>query len=76
MDVVLFQNRRIRFDWSSWRSGIVLKLHISFPLSFEQQCREHNCNRCITLPPPQGGNINSMQNGLLLRHDLHRLFDS
>jgi HNH endonuclease len=46
-----------------------------FPLAYEQQWHEHNYSRWVTLPPPRGGTINSVQNGLLLRSDLHQLFD-
>ncbi|KAK3941364.1 HNH endonuclease-domain-containing protein [Diplogelasinospora grovesii] len=46
-----------------------------FPLAYEQQWHEYGYGSCITLPPPQGGTINSVQNGLLLRGDMHALFD-
>ncbi|AEO60038.1 hypothetical protein MYCTH_2120123 [Thermothelomyces thermophilus ATCC 42464] len=47
-----------------------------FPLAYEQQWLENNYSRWITIDPPQGGKINSVQNGILLRSDLHQLFDN
>lgn len=47
-----------------------------FPLAYEQYWEEHNFGRWITLPPTKGGKINSVQNGLLLRSDIHQHFDS
>ncbi|AEO64299.1 uncharacterized protein THITE_2110303 [Thermothielavioides terrestris NRRL 8126] len=46
-----------------------------FPLAFESQWVQLNYGRWITIDPPQGGKINSVQNGILLRTDLHQLFD-
>jgi hypothetical protein len=46
-----------------------------FPLAYEQQRLDSNYGRWITLLPPRGGPINSVQNGLLLRADLHTLFN-
>ena len=45
-----------------------------FPLAHEGYWQEHNFQRWITIPPVKGGSINSVQNGLLLRSDLHHLF--
>jgi hypothetical protein len=38
---------------------------------------EHNYDRWITIPPAteSAGSINSVQNGMLLREDIHTLFD-
>lgn len=47
-----------------------------FPLAYESHWNEHHLSRWITNPPATGGSINSVQNGLLLRADLHQLFDS
>ena len=47
-----------------------------FPLAYEQHWKEHNFARWITIPASNGDNINSKQNGLLLRSDIHQLFDS
>ncbi len=46
-----------------------------FPLAYEGHWHEHDYGRWISIPPSQGGLINSVQNGLLLRSDLHHLFD-
>jgi hypothetical protein len=47
-----------------------------FPLAYEGHWIEHNYDRWITIPPETGGTINSVQNGLLLRSDIHELFDN
>jgi hypothetical protein len=46
-----------------------------FPLAYERHWIDHNFNRWISLPPETGGIINSVQNGLLLRTDIHQLFN-
>jgi hypothetical protein len=50
-----------------------------FPLAYEQHWREYNYGRWISTPPNgeeiKGGKINSVQNGLLLRGDIHQGFD-
>ncbi|KAL2177582.1 HNH endonuclease-domain-containing protein [Thermothelomyces heterothallicus CBS 202.75] len=68
--VTKVENRRAAYDmWVGFEAG-----HI-FPLAYEQQWVENNYGRWITIDPPQGGKINSVQNGILLRSDLHQLFD-
>ena len=47
-----------------------------FPLAYEGYWDDQNYNRWITRPPATGMPINSVQNGLLLRADIHELFDS
>jgi hypothetical protein len=49
-----------------------------FPLAYEGEWRAKNYERWITIAPtrPSHGTINSVQNGLLLRCDIHDLFDS
>ena len=47
-----------------------------FPLAYEGHWKNHNYDSWITIPPEQGGTINSVQNGLLLRSDIHQHFDS
>jgi hypothetical protein len=47
-----------------------------FPLAYEQHWRNNNFSRWITIRPAIGGDINSVQNGILLRGDIHHLFDS
>ena len=46
-----------------------------FPLAYEQHWREYNYGRWISTPlnreEIKGGKINSVQNGLLLRGDIH-----
>ncbi|KAL2195323.1 HNH endonuclease-domain-containing protein [Corynascus similis CBS 632.67] len=46
-----------------------------FPLAYEQKWVENNYGRWITIDLPQGDKINSVQNGILLKSDLHQLFD-
>ena len=47
-----------------------------FPLAYEGHFNLHNLGRWITIPASDGGAINSVQNGILLRTDIHQLFDS
>ena len=47
-----------------------------FPLAYEGYWREHNFSRWITIPSANGDSINSKQNGILLRKDIHSLFDN
>ena len=47
-----------------------------FPLAQEGYWNDNNYGRWISLSPQIGGAINSVQNGLLLRSDIHQLFDS
>ncbi|OCK73002.1 hypothetical protein K432DRAFT_314066 [Lepidopterella palustris CBS 459.81] len=47
-----------------------------FPLAYQGHWIENNYSRWITIAPANGGSINSVQNGLLLRSDIHELFDS
>jgi len=49
-----------------------------FPLAFEGLWKDFNYGRWISTPDEgeiKGGKINSVQNGLLLRSDIHQLFD-
>ncbi|KAF8538808.1 HNH endonuclease-domain-containing protein [Trichophaea hybrida] len=46
-----------------------------FPLAYEGHWKEHNYGCWITIPSASGGSINSVQNGMLLRADIHMLFD-
>jgi hypothetical protein len=57
-------------DWAGFEAA-----HI-FPLAYEQHWSESDYSRWITIPATRGGSINSVQNGLLLRGDIHTLFDS
>lgn len=47
-----------------------------FPLAYEQYWIDQNFSRWITIPESRGGPINSVQNGLLLRSDIHQLFNT
>ncbi|OAP63734.1 hypothetical protein AYL99_02961 [Fonsecaea erecta] len=47
-----------------------------FPIAKEDLWRDYNYDRWITIPPRWGGSINSVQNGLLLKRDIHALFDA
>jgi hypothetical protein len=57
-------------DWTGFEAA-----HI-FPLAYEDFWNDNNYGRWITFPPERGGTINSVQNGLLFRSDIHQLFDS
>jgi hypothetical protein len=48
-----------------------------FPLAYEDHWNQSNYSNLITIPPASetAGSINSVQNGLLLRNDIHHLFD-
>ena len=46
------------------------------PLAFQGYWNTNNSSRWVTIPTTGGEPMNSVQNGLLLRSDLHRLFDS
>jgi HNH endonuclease len=60
-------------DWTGFQAA-----HI-FPLAFEGLWKEYNFGRWIKSPSNgeeiKGDKINSVQNGLLLRSDIHQLFD-
>ncbi|ELR03632.1 hypothetical protein VC83_03464 [Pseudogymnoascus destructans] len=58
-----------RIHWRGFEVG-----HI-FPIAYEAQWTAQNFSRWITILPERGGSINSVQNGLLLRSDIHQLFD-
>ena len=63
-------------DDDNWRGFEAA--HI-FPLAYEHHWIEHNYSRWISTPPNreeiQGAKINSVQNRILLRSDIHQLFD-
>jgi hypothetical protein len=64
-------NRRaIAGNWLGFHAA-----HI-FPLAYERFWNDNNFSRWISLEPSQGGRINSVQNGLLLRKDVHAWFDA
>jgi hypothetical protein len=46
-----------------------------FPLAYNGHWVDHNYDRWITIQPATGTSINSVQNGPLLRSDIHQLFD-
>jgi len=49
-----------------------------FPPAYEDHWNQSNYSNLITIPPASetAGSINSVQNGLLLRNDIHDLFDN
>src|SRR5271155_5617548 len=59
-------------NWSGLQAA-----HI-FPLAYEGHWVQSNYSSLITIPPASAtaGSINSVQNGLLLRNDIHHLFNS
>ncbi|KAL1970611.1 hypothetical protein VTN77DRAFT_4255 [Rasamsonia byssochlamydoides] len=56
--------------WDSFQAT-----HI-FPLAYLELWNQLNFNKYITVPGPGGDNINSVQNGILLRDHMHTLFDT
>lgn len=60
----------VRGEWTGFEAA-----HI-FPLEYEGHWNEHNYGRWITIQSGTGGSsINSVQNGILLRADVHALFE-
>lgn len=57
-------------DWVGFEAA-----HI-FPLAYEQYWTDHNYGRWISSIPDRGVTINSVQNGLLFRSDIHQRFDT
>ncbi len=47
-----------------------------FPLAYDSQWNMENYDQWITIDPPQGGKINSVQNGILLLAHLHKEWDA
>ena len=47
-----------------------------FPLAHKDFWEQGHYSRWITAPMANGDTINSVQNGMLLRNDIHALFDS
>ncbi len=47
-----------------------------FPLAYEGHWKEYDYSLWITIPSEKGVSINSVQNGILLKSDIHQLFDS
>ena len=65
------ENRKaIADNWRGFHAAHIL------PLSHERYWIDNDFSRWISLPlpPSQGGSINSVQNGLLLRNDIHEQF--
>jgi hypothetical protein len=61
-------HRATRDLWAGFEAA-----HI-FPLAYEQQWVENNYSRWTAIQSPQGGSINSVQNGILLQSNLHQEF--
>ena len=49
-----------------------------FPLAYEQYWNDNKFYEWVRIPPatPSDGMINSVQNGILLRSDIHTIFDA
>ncbi|KAF1811697.1 hypothetical protein P152DRAFT_507894 [Eremomyces bilateralis CBS 781.70] len=56
-------------DWTGFHATHV------FPLAYHDHWTKNGYDRWITILPEKGEAINSVQNGLLLRTDIHELFD-
>ena len=63
-----------RSDLGIWRG--LEAAHI-FPLAYEENWTQHNFSRWINIPPVTAttASTNSVQNKILLRADIHLLFD-
>jgi hypothetical protein len=74
---VITGKRAINADHNNWAGFEAV--HI-FPLAFEGLWKDYNYGRWIKSPSNgeeiKGGKINSVQNGLLLRSDIHQLFNT
>jgi HNH endonuclease len=57
-------------NWSGFEAAYI------FPLAYEGHWAQHSYDRWITIRPDTGGSINSVQNGMLLRRDIHSDFDN
>jgi hypothetical protein len=57
-------------DWWGFEAA-----HI-FPRAYQGHWDDNYYSRWITIQPTAGGSINSVQNGLLLRSDIHQGFDN
>ena len=60
-------------NWTPFQTAHVV------PIAYANEWRNRDFARLITIPPPpphHNDTINSVQNGLLMRSDLHQLFDS
>jgi hypothetical protein len=60
-------------QYDNWRSFEAA--HI-FPLAYEEHWKNSDFTRWISILPIAGASINSVQNGILLRSNIHVLFDS
>ncbi|OBT38693.1 hypothetical protein VE00_10845 [Pseudogymnoascus sp. WSF 3629] len=58
-----------RDNWHGFEAS-----HI-FPIAYEGYWESNNFSRWVSSIPERGGSINSVQNGILLRSDIHQLFD-
>ncbi|KAF1812074.1 hypothetical protein P152DRAFT_466867 [Eremomyces bilateralis CBS 781.70] len=47
-----------------------------FPLAYESHWINNDYGRWVSIEPPRGGTINSVQNGILLDSVMHQLFDN
>ncbi|KIH92775.1 hypothetical protein SPBR_09128 [Sporothrix brasiliensis 5110] len=69
---VITKRPNVYSEFDEWTRFEVAHL---FPVAYEQQWITDNYSRYISQVPSTGGTINSVQNGLLLRTDLHDGFD-
>lgn len=60
-------------EYGIWRG--FESVHI-FPLAYEGYWDQHGYSRWVTIQSDTGESINSVQNEMLLREDVHTLFDS
>lgn len=71
----MYHNRVVALgaQYGNWRSFEAARI---FPLAYEEHWRNNDFARWISSLPIAGASINSVQNGLLLRSNIHDLFDS
>lgn len=65
---VITRSRACAINWTGLEAAHV------FPLAYREHWISRDYDRWITVPSTDG--INSVQNGLILRADIHQLFDS
>lgn len=69
-DRCIVTGQEVLDDWIGFEAAHV------FPLAHESYWNDQGYSRWISVPPSTGGSINSVQNGLLLRADIHGRFDN
>lgn len=77
-DAIRSRDRRCIITGHKVRNGFWTNFEAAhvFPLAYKGHWNQYDYGRWITTLPANGDSINSIQNGLLLRRDIHGIFDS